>query len=414
MGRSTFPRDHFPPGFFDLPASAGETLPVAIIGEWTTSAQTADVARALLAPHVLSGIVVSTDSAGLTRLGRERPLIEILALIGHPKEIIHACGRAVGGRALGVWAADNTQMFYPAAIAAERVVSLLRTTMERIRSECELGIGMAAHAGDFFELSGGVYGTDAARVETVAEEHTEGGEFVVTDDVVRLLPAAHGFVFEARVDLAEKFGGVFRVTEGLTIPGLIATDIDYPTPYSSDFSTQMAEYTHTRRDSRMPRQAYQELTVVVAECEPEVPDVPEVAVLNDLAITAAMKRIGRSLLESLTGMEVKTAGLLGIYTFADSRTAIEFARRFRDAFAERDVQCRIGIDAGPVLVFDLGGGSHDIAGSAVNVASKLAQDVGEYGRIQFSDAVAQRVGAGSSQPMSTYKVSGVELHAYDA
>src|SRR5450432_676107 len=102
-----FSRDRFPPGFFDLPQSAGETLPLDIISRWTQGAQTPELARAILAPHVLRGTIVSSDSAGLTRLGRERPLIEILAMIGHPKEIIHAHGRALGGRAIGVWAADN-------------------------------------------------------------------------------------------------------------------------------------------------------------------------------------------------------------------------------------------------------------------------------------------------------------------
>ena len=112
-------------------------------------------------------------------------------------------------------------------------------------------------------------------------------------------------------------------------------------------------------------------------------------------------------------MEVKNAGLLGIYTFADCRVAIEFARAFRHAFAEQDVQCRIGMDAGPVLVFDLGRDSHDIAGSAVNVASKLAQDVGVYGRIQFSYTVASRAGTKRERPTLKFSVSGVELRAYD-
>ena len=413
MSRARLSRDHFPPGFFDLPQNAGGTLPLAIISAWTASAQTHDIARTLLTPHVLRGIVVSSDSAGLTRLGRERPLIEILAMIGHPKEIIHALGRAVHGRPIGVWAADNTQMFYPSDIHAERVVSMLHTTMLRIASECELGIGMAAHAGEFFELGGAVYGADAARVETVAEEHTEGGELVITGDLALRLPASHGFALEPRTDLEAQYGAIHRVISGPTLDNLDASDVAYPAPYSSEFSSGMAEYTHTRRNSRMPRHAYQDLAVVLIECEPEAPDIPEVAVLNNLALTAAMKRMGQSLLGALDGREVKNAGLLGIYTFADCRVAIEFAQRFRDAFAEQSVQCRIGIDAGPVLVFDLGLDSHDIAGSAVNVASKLAQDVGEYGRIQCSDAVALRAGVRRTRPTLTFKVSGVELRAYD-
>ncbi len=401
--------DRFPPGFFDLPRSAGETLPLDIIAAWTGSDQTLESARDILAPHVLRGAVASSDSAGLTRLGRERPLIEILALVAEPKEIIHAHGRAIGGRAIGVWAADNTQMFFPPEVPAERVVAMLRTAMERIASRCELGIGMAAHTGEFYELSGGLYGPDADRVEVIAEEHTVGGELVITDALARAMPPSHGFRLERRADL----DGVDRVTSGPAIGDLDATDIAYPAPYSSDFSVGLAEYSRTRRDSRAPRQAYQDLAVVLVERAPENPDVPEMAVLNNLALTAAMKRIGRSLLEHPDDAEVKSAGLIGIYTFTDCREAIDFARRLRDALSAQGVQCRIGIDAGPVLVFDLTPGSREIAGSAVNVASKLAQDTGEFGMIQVSDVVLERASAKKERPTRTIHVSGIDLKAYD-
>ncbi len=401
--------DRFPPDFFDLPHSAGESLPLDIIAAWTRSDQTPDSARAILGPHILRGILVSSDSAGLTRLGRERPLIEILSLVAEPKEIIHAHGRAIGGRAIGVWSADNTQMFYPANIPAERVVAMLRTAMKRVASTCELGIGMAAHIGEFYELSGGAYGPDADHVEVIAEEHTQGGELVITDALERAMRGGHDFSLERRPDLE----GVSRVIDGPTIDHLDARDVQYPAPYSSDFSVGLSEYSRTRRDSRAPRQAYQDLAVVLIERAPEEPDVPEVAVLNNLALTAAMKRIGRSLLPNPDDAEVKSSGLIGIYTFADARLAIEFARNFREALNAQGVKCRIGIDAGPVLVFDLAPGSREIAGSAVNIASKLAQDTGDYGMIQVSDVVLTRASAKKERPTRTIHVSGIDLKAYD-
>jgi class 3 adenylate cyclase len=125
-----------------------------------------------------------------------------------------------------------------------------------------------------------------------------------------------------------------------------------------------------------PYELSQELAVVLVEREREVPDKPEVAVLNNLSLTAATRRIGTSLLNG-TGEEIKSTGLLSIYTFTDCGNAIAFARTFRETLAEQGVQCRIGIDVDPVLIFDLNEGSRDIAGSAVNIASKLAEDVGE-------------------------------------
>ena len=408
-----FSRDRFPPGFFDLPQTAGETLPLDVIAAWTGGEQTADVAREILAPHTLRGTLVSSDSAGLTRLTRERPLIEILALVNHPKEIVHAHGRAIGGRAIGVWAADNTQMFYDEGVSASRVVGMLLTAMRAITAECELGIGMAAHAGEFYELGGGVYGGDAERVEVIAEEHTPGGELLVTDALADRLGAGHAFALEPRRGLPHELGAVYQLVGGPALRGLDASDTAYPAPYSSDFTTGLAEYSRTRRDSRAPNTVYRDLAVVLVEREPEEPGEPEVVVLNDLALTAAMKRLSFSLVERFGGEEVKTAGRLGIYTFADPANAVEFARQFRDALAGQGVRCRVGVDAGQVLLFDLTPGSREIAGSPVNVASKLAQDVGSYGAIRISQEAARRAGLRRERSTLSLNVSGVELRAYD-
>lgn len=404
------PHDRFPPGFFDLPQGAGATLPLDIITEWTQSARTADVAKRILGPHRLNGIIVCSDSSGLTKLGRERPLMEILAMIGVPKEIIHAQGKAIGGRPIGVWAADNSQMFYDSSIPAERVLAMLRSTAGRMIAECELGVGMAAHAGEFHELAGAVYGADAEHVEVVAEEHTSAGELLISAALAARLPDAHGFELHTREDLK---AGFLRVAGGPTLVGLEATDTNYPAPYSSDFTEGLATYARTRRDSRMPQKAYEDVAVVFIEREGETDDVPEVAILENLALIAAMKRIGLALLQEHVGREVKTTGLLGIYTFADCRTAIAFARAIMDSLAAQGIRLRIGIDAGLVLLFELGPGSHDIAGSPVNVASKLAQDLGEYGMIQVSDEVARRAQTKRERPTRTFQISGVELKAYD-
>jgi class 3 adenylate cyclase len=408
-----FSRDRFPPGFFDLPSDAGETLPVEIIDRWTHSDQTRETALALLGPHTIRGIVVSSDAAGLTRLTRELPLIEILALINRPKELVHAYGRAIGGRSIGVWAADNTQMFYPQDLAADRVVSMLLTMLDQVTRECQVGIGLCAHAGEYFELAGGVYGPDADRVELVAEEHTEAGELVITGRLAARLTPGLGFVLAPRADLAATLGEILGVTGGPRLEGLEPTDFRYPVPFTDDFYTGLSAYGRTRRKSVAPRPLYRELAVVLIEREREEPDIPEVAALNDLALAAVMKRIGGRLLADLEGEEIKTAGLISLYTFEDCSSAVSFAEAFRDTLAAQRIQCRIGIDVGDVLLFQLGPASRDIAGGPVNVASKLAQDCGEFGKIYLSDEAARRAGRRRERPTLRFQVSGVELAAYD-
>jgi class 3 adenylate cyclase len=66
-----------------------------------------------------------------------------------------------------------------------------------------------------------------------------------------------------------------------------------------------------------------------------------------------------------------------------------------------------------MLVFELGPGSRDIAGSAVNTASKLAQDCGVFGRIYVSEAAGRLAGLGAAPPTLSFQSSGVALAAYD-
>ncbi len=406
-----FAPDRFPPGFFDLPADAGEALPVTVIEQWTSSDQTVDAARAILGPHTRRGILVSTDAAGLTKLSRERPLVEILALINRPKELIHAWGATIGGEALGTWAADNTQMLYPEPVDAARVVAMLRSTQDALARERTVGIGFAAHRGVFYLLGDGVFGPDADRVEVVAEEHTEGGELVVSDTVEAALPPAHGFALAPRADLAQRFGGFARVTAGPTLEGVTPRDYEYPAPFTEAFHEELRHYVTGEAAAALPRPEARRSAVVLIEREQDVPDVPEAALLNDLALSAAMKRLAGELLPAHGGEEIKTSGLIGIYLFADPARGAAFAQEFRRVFAEQGVATRAGIDVGEVLVFDMGRGRREIAGAPVNVASKLAQDVGSFGRIYLSDVATAQARLERQSQTFRFDVSGVTLTA---
>jgi hypothetical protein len=401
----------FPPGFFDLPADAGRELPLEIIAAWTRSSQTPDVARELLAPCTLRGIVVASDTAGLTGLSRERPLIEILAMVSRPKELVHACGRAIGGIPIGVWAADNTLMFYPDGVAPDHVASMLLAVLDRIAAECEVGIGLCAHHGMFYELGKGIYGPDADRVESIAEDFTEAGELAITGELAALLGATASFSLRPRDDLRAAFGSVLRVTDGPRLGGIEASDFRYPLPFTEEFFGGLTEFQRTRRASLVPHPAYREAAVVVIEREHEDLDVPEVAALNDLALSAALKRLGRALVEDLAGLEIKTAAGVSIYLFDEPRHAVDFCRKLRQMFAAEGVQLRIGMDVGRVLVFELGNGLRDIAGSPVNIASKLAWDVGEFGVIQMTAEAARRAGLAAVTAARSVHTGGVTIEA---
>jgi class 3 adenylate cyclase len=403
-----FSPERFPPGFFDLPADAGETLPLDVISAWTRSAQTLEVARGLLAPFTLRGLLVCSDAAGLTRLTQERSLIEILAMVSRPKELIHAYGRAIGGQAVGVWAADNTAMFYPAGVNPDHVIGMLLAVHDQVRAECEIGIGIAAHRGTFYELGRGIFGPDADRIEAIAEDFTTAGELVVTGECRAALGETAAFSYAPRDDLRESFGEVLRVTDGPRLAGIEASDFHYPLPFSEEFFSGLGQFKRTRRTSVVPRPAYRECAIVVLEREAEERDVPELATLNDLAMAAAVKRIGAGMMDDLAGIEVKTTGLVGIYLFEEPRHAVAFARKLRQVMAEQRMALRMGIDVGRVLLFELGGGTMDLAGGPVNIASKLAQDLGTFGGITLSAEAARRGGVTGGMPR-TGRAGGVEI-----
>lgn len=363
------------------------------------------MAREILAPHLVEGVVVSSDGAGLTRLTRERSLVEILTMVNRPKELVHAWGRALDGRAIGIWAADNTTMFYGPQVAPNQIVAMLMAMLDQVDAECEVQIGLCAHRGQFFELAGGLYGPDADRVELVAEEHTDGGELVVTDALVAGLGAAHRFELAPRVDLIEEFGNIHRVVGGTRLTGVTPDDFRYPVPYSDEFYDGISS---GRPRALLPRPSYDNATVVLIERESEDPDIAEVKVLNNLALTAAMIRIGGQLLADYDGEQIKTTRLLSIYTFEHAGDGVTFAEALRATLADVGVRCRIGVDCGSVLIFDLGSGGRDIAGDPVNTASKLAEDFGHLGDIYVTERASQAAGITGRGRRQRFTIAGVD------
>jgi hypothetical protein len=67
------------------------------------------------------------------------------------------------------------------------------------------------------------------------------------------------------------------------------------------------------------------------------------------------------------------------------------------------------VDVGRVLVFELGAGLRDIAGSPVNIASKLAQDAGEFGVIHLTGDAARKAGLPAVTATDKVRAGGVTV-----
>src|SRR3990172_3308434 len=157
------------PALADLTQDIAGPLPVELLQNWATGTQDLATAEQLLERFRLAGHVVSTDTSGLSRMTQERDLLEVLAAISTPKEIVHALGTEIGGRPIGTWVADNSEMYYPLSLAPEDVLDAMNEAQFRIAEQTPTQIGMCVHSGVSYEIGRGLYGPDALLVEYLAE-----------------------------------------------------------------------------------------------------------------------------------------------------------------------------------------------------------------------------------------------------
>ncbi len=409
---------------FDVTQDIIGALPLKLLEQWLSSEQTDADALQLLERYRVKGYSVSSDSAGLTKLTQQKGLLEILTIIDRPKRIVCGYGKAIAGEPLGIWAADNTQMFYPDATDAATLVSALLTIQDEIAKNCQIKIGLGAHYGEFYRISGGLYGAEADAIEDVAENHTAGGEILITQSICDRLPPDHNFQLQLYQDLDREpyreLGKIYRVLKGDRLSQLQPVNERYPIPYSDEFYQDLLTYEHQLNNSDLSQNLSHNLAhkytqhkvVVLIESKNEAMANHELEMFNQLSFSALMKDIGLRLLPQQPQSEVKVISSLAIYVFDDPRVAVEFAQTFRTELRNQNIDCRIGIDQGEVLIFDLPVGTRDIAGTPVNVASKMAQDRGKFGKIYVNASLENTVNLQGFEKKN-FSVSNVEIWAYE-
>jgi hypothetical protein len=300
---------------FDITQDIIGALPLKLVEQWLSSDQTDADALNLLQSHKVQGYSVSSDSVGLTKLCHQKGLLEILAIINQPKKILYGYGKAIGGESVGIWAADNTQMFYPDSLSAATLVSAMLTIQDAI-ANCQIQIGIGAHYGSFYEISGGLYGAEADAIEDIAENHTCGGEILISQALCDRLPSNHNFILEKRDDLNPTIGNIYRVLDGERLSGLQPVDQRYPIPYSEDFYADLLEYETRLTDQDFAQtlvdKYIQNKVVVLIESKNEAVESHEVSMFNQLSFSALMKDIGLRLLDQASAAEIKVVSSLGM------------------------------------------------------------------------------------------------------
>jgi class 3 adenylate cyclase len=400
------------PALADLTQDIAGPVPLPLLYAWAEGEQDAARAETLLEPFRIDGIVVSSDTTGLSRLTKERDLLDVLALISEPKQILHAFAVGIGGRPIGTWVADNTQVYYPPRIGAPAIVAAMFEAGRRVTCELTIGVGMCAHQGTFYELGGGLYGLDAHIVEKLAEHHAGPGEILVTAQVRERCVA--DFSFEPRADLsAFAESAVFSLRRAPSARHLDPQDRRYPHPYPADFYENLLAYKRSA-DRDGIRQAiydrYLQRSVIVFLSRAREPGASwnGPGLLDDLLANVLLD----SLVMGLEGVRTHVAGLgsgIGILTFADVSEALDTAQSLRKRFNANGLRVKIGIASGPVLLFPNPHGPSGIAGTPVNVASKISEDAGVAGQIHIAADVVSQLAAVEGVPFEI-PVGGVVLH----
>ena len=400
------------PAFADLTQDIAGPLPLDLVKGWVEGTQDEAAAEARLGRFAIEGTVVSTDTSGLSRMTQERDLLDVLSMVSGPKEIVHALGTDIGGRAVGTWVADNTQMFYPSTVPFDVVIGAMLEAQARIAATLEVRIGMCAHHGRFFDIGSGLYGADADLVEYVAEQFAAPGEVLVTREVADTLARDAAFTLEPRESLSVVHApGVFTVTSGRSWAHLPATNPDYPHGFTDEVFQALRDVRGARADdarTRVYRSVEDRIIVFAARERTRAPETSAADLLDifvrDLALDAIVRHVPDAA-EHVASL----GGGIAILSFDNGDRALKVATAMRDQGVEMGLPLKVGMDAGPVLTVGRLRGPSGISGDAVNLASKLSEDLGLENTVSATTRAAARLSVPAWATPFTERVSRIEL-----
>ncbi|MEQ1886412.1 MAG: hypothetical protein ABL967_15210 [Bryobacteraceae bacterium] len=401
------------PALADLTQDIAGPIPLELLQGWAAGGQDLSAAAALLSQFQIQGTVAAADTSGLSRLTKEADLLDVLSLISGPKEILYALGREIGGRAIGTWVADNSEMFFPENVDADTLVDAMAEVQYRIGQRLKVRVGMCLHSGTFYEINRGIYGGEAERVEFLAEECAGPGEILLTERVARQLRERPSDVLTPKSFPNEGFTEqalLLRSTRRMA--DLPERDRAYPQPFPEDFYKLLPHFHDPAEREQVKQRVYdrwlRERVVVLLARQRKAGTHTLADMLDDLVINALMDTVVREAAVDTRHIASSGAGL-AILTFERSQDAVDFSRSVQAKLAANELPVAAGIDAGPVLLFENAHGPSGIAGDAINVASKLAEDVGGVGTIHVTDRAASRLGLQQSSERFSTKIAGVEL-----
>lgn len=377
-------KDFILPSFADLSQDIAGPIPTALLQQWENSDKTEATHEAILSPYKKKVTIVSSDSSGLTKLTGEKSLLEVLKLVSEPKESIYSFGKKIGGRSIGIWAADNTQMVYDSHIHPKLILQQMVAAQNEIQKG-HVQLGIAIHQADVWEIGGGLFGQHADFIEEIAENYTLPGEIVISDSVKIELNDFPDDIITLRTDLDFEIS-VYRFDYSkYFIEALKHDDFHYPFPFDRDFFYLIRDKNlQDEKDRALINSKYAMEKIVILI---KVKHKSRNFLLDKLSDWVMANAIINKIAEDYPLFKIKSNGDLGIFLIEDSSQAFDFAIDLQQALHANDFKVNIALSKGEVLIFHLGNDVREIAGNPVNIASKLAEDANEEGVIFIEESV---------------------------
>ncbi len=386
----------------DVTQDIAGAVPPDLVLRWNDSDKSPQTHARLLQPYLVRGTIVSSDAAGLSKLTQQLSLPEVMKLVSEPKELLHALGKAIGGQAIGVWAADNAQMFFRSPIDPALVVEQMLAVQQRGKT-LPVKIGIGIHFGECVSVAGGLFGADADFIEHIAEDDTKGGEIVVSRPVYARLRESLRTTASLREDLADR-GSLWSIVDcNEPVATVEGADIRYPMPFGEAFFKKLRE-TSIEALARDSFDDYRRATTVAFI---KINRPHQSLLLNAFTEMSLADLSIRRVASSYRADVVKSTGSLAIVLFDDVREGIRFAREVVRTNQSLGINARVGLAKGEVFLFPLANGGREIAGNSVNIASKLSEDAGIDGILVEKSAVIEDV-ARFGRPFGL-TISGVSL-----
>lgn len=394
---------------FDAASHLEPILPQELMLAWTASDQEERTAQAFMADYATEGTCVLGDASGLSKLSRELPLTDVLAMLHMPKSMVMAAGLATGGQAINGWTADNTAMWFPKEVSEKQVLDCtggLVASFHNLPFQMSFGL----HRGIFYKVGATLLGTAYQTLEHIAENEVPAGKIWASQEFCRGLPEhqatphqVHGITM---MELLQAYEPSYCFAD---------SRVSYPHSFDATFFTLLDMYARADvqekeilRESLEQHASREGFILFFAY---ELQKSLGLAGVISQQVEDTMLRSRFASLPGCAGAQwIKAGGGIGILEGNSLEALFTCAKQIAQTCAEEGVDVAFGIDKGSYFIFEQEDGDRDVAGSPVNIASKLSEDSGVAGSILISKAAWQ--GGRIAEPRLV-EVSGLRFTAME-